>query len=121
MLSARSESALRELARRHAWCLGESQQSLGDYCATSVHSLYPHRLIWVGNQRGELMGLLHGFAEGQDQGFTPQSAETVHLWASLDAEQPATAGEHRATGLAHAHPLGRREPQRRVLHPYLPV
>lgn len=122
VLSARSESALRELARRHAWCLGESQQSLGDYCATSVHhrSLYPHRLIWVGNQRGELMGLLHGFAEGQDQGFTPQSAETVHLWASLDAEQPLQLLASTVQPDWHAHPLGRREPQRRVLLPTCP-
>ncbi|WP_437729164.1 beta-ketoacyl synthase N-terminal-like domain-containing protein [Sorangium sp. So ce861] len=72
-LSARSESALRTLALRHAAQLTETDAALdlADYCATSLHhrSLFAHRLGLVASSAAELADLLHAFAEGADPRF----------------------------------------------------
>ncbi len=87
VLSARSETALRELARRHAWRIDDlgSRIALSDYCATSVHhrSLFDWRLVLVAADAESFVAQLHAFAEqagGPAQAVPAPAGSAVRAW-----------------------------------------
>ncbi|QUP53881.1 KR domain-containing protein [Ralstonia syzygii] len=87
VLSARSETALRELARRHAWRIDDlgSQVALSNYCATSVHhrSLFDWRLALVAADAASFVAQLHAFAEqagGPAQAIPAPAGSAIHAW-----------------------------------------
>ncbi|MFZ6874496.1 beta-ketoacyl synthase N-terminal-like domain-containing protein [Undibacterium sp. Di27W] len=84
LLSARSEAALKTLAQRHAWRLCEwtTDQSLADYCATSVHhrSIYPYRLALLANDADGLINLLYAFIDGDDIKSKKRQNQQTHAW-----------------------------------------
>ncbi|MBC3910912.1 beta-ketoacyl synthase N-terminal-like domain-containing protein [Undibacterium umbellatum] len=84
LLSARSEAALKTLAQRHAWRLCEwtADQSLADYCATSVHhrSVYPYRLALLANDADSLISLLYAFIDGDDTKTRKLQHHRTHAW-----------------------------------------
>jgi acyl transferase domain-containing protein/acyl carrier protein len=59
-LSARSESALRELGRRYCEILDDGPTSIGDLCytANAGRAHFEHRVAVTGSSRGELRGAL---------------------------------------------------------------
>ncbi|NIE78417.1 KR domain-containing protein [Pantoea sp. Ap-967] len=122
LLSARSEQALAELARRHAQCLEDSQGDLHDYAATSVHhrSLYPRRLLLVGESRQALVDALQDFADGQLEAFTQHEAAAIGVW-QRGAADPALLELALAEAPAwHHHALAARRPRQRALLPTAP-
>ncbi|MDO3558485.1 beta-ketoacyl synthase N-terminal-like domain-containing protein [Ralstonia pseudosolanacearum] len=89
VLSARSETALRELARRHAWRLDDlgSQVALSDYCATAAHhrSVFDWRLVLVATDAASFIAQLHAFAEqadGQAQAVQAPAGCAVRAWTA---------------------------------------
>ncbi|MDN2697071.1 beta-ketoacyl synthase N-terminal-like domain-containing protein [Janthinobacterium sp. SUN073] len=91
LLSARSDTALKTLALRHAWRLCElsSDQSLADYCATSVHhrSLYGSRLALLANDVDNLISLLYAFVDGDGTTTAKPQNDDPHVWIA-DALTP---------------------------------
>ncbi|QRK08317.1 AMP-binding protein [Archangium violaceum] len=108
-LSARSESALRELARRHAtWLAAHPELSVADVCfsANTGRSRFEHRLAAVAETGTELRARLEDFAAGRQAStvwsrslagrrvpkvaflFTGQGSQYVGMGRRLHETQP---------------------------------
>ncbi|AEA65977.1 beta-ketoacyl synthase N-terminal-like domain-containing protein [Burkholderia gladioli] len=94
LLSARSETALRTLALRHARRLADPDAAgqLADYCATSLHhrSLFEQRLLLVAHQADALADWLEHFARGDEARAQPAgTAPVVPVQVPADDTVPA--------------------------------
>ncbi|PXX46801.1 beta-ketoacyl synthase N-terminal-like domain-containing protein [Undibacterium pigrum] len=133
LLSARSEAALKTLAQRHAWRLCEwtVDQSLADYCATSVHhrSIYPYRLALLANDADSLINLLYAFIDGDDTKSKKLQNQQTHAWIAdalaidagkqslLDFVAAQASAEHPSW---EQHPVSAVRPVARALLPTCP-